>query len=144
MIRNACIFQLSSTNCAGGVQQAMLGVGSVLQEYDSDQRFPVYGFGGVLAGTNAVSHCFPLTFDAGNAEVQGLQGVLAAYANSFNFVTLSGPTLFAPLLEAAVGRLRAEEAAGGGQRYSILLILTDGVIQDLANTMHVLVQVRAA
>ena len=66
----------------------------ILQEYDHDKMFPVYGFGGKVNGS--VNHCFPLTFDDRQVEVAGLQGILDAYKNAFQFVSLSGPTLFAP------------------------------------------------
>ena len=62
---------------------------------------PVYGFGGQVSGR--VSHCFPLTFDPSHPEVYGVQGVLEAYQNSFQFVSLSGPTYFAPLINTVSG-----------------------------------------
>lgn len=40
-------------------QQAIWSIGHILQDYDSDKMFPVYGFGGVL-GNAPVSHCFPI------------------------------------------------------------------------------------
>lgn len=40
-------------------QQAIWSIGHILQDYDSDKMFPVYGFGGRVSG-NPVSHCFPL------------------------------------------------------------------------------------
>ena len=40
----------------------MQSVGSILEPYDNDKNFPVYGFGGipVFMGKKDVSHCFPL------------------------------------------------------------------------------------
>lgn len=40
-------------------QQAIVSIGSILQDYDTDKMFPVYGFGGMLVG-EPVSHCFPI------------------------------------------------------------------------------------
>lgn len=43
-------------------------VGEVIQFYDSDRRFPAWGFGGrTMDGT--VSHCFNLNGSAGDLEV---------------------------------------------------------------------------
>jgi hypothetical protein len=43
--------------------QAIMEVGQVIQFYDSDRRFPAWGFGGKTpAGT--VSHCFNLNGSA--------------------------------------------------------------------------------
>jgi len=39
-------------------------VGSIVEPYDSDRKFPVFGFSGVPGhmgiGTRMTSHCFPL------------------------------------------------------------------------------------
>lgn len=53
--------------------EAIQSVGNVLAHYDSDQMFPVWGFGAKLPPTYAVSHCFPLNGREGNPEVQGVQ-----------------------------------------------------------------------
>jgi len=45
-------------------------VGEVIQFYDSDKRFPAWGFGGNVHG-GAVSHCFNLNGGApGSSEVR--------------------------------------------------------------------------
>ena len=38
--------------------RAIRSVGSILEKYDTDKKFPVYGFGGKVNGQ--VSHCFAL------------------------------------------------------------------------------------
>lgn len=75
-------------------QMAIHSTGTILQDYDHDKMFPVYGFGGNVNGV--VNHCFPLTFDPSHVEISGVSGVLEAYGNSFQSVSLHGPTLFAP------------------------------------------------
>jgi hypothetical protein len=50
----------------------------VLEFYDTDRQFPMYGFGG-RAPTGAVSHCFPLTGDPHKPATQGIQGMLHTY-----------------------------------------------------------------
>ena len=46
-------------------------VGEVIQFYDSDRRFPAWGFGGrTIDGT--VSHCFNLNGSASGIEVRRL------------------------------------------------------------------------
>lgn len=77
-------------------------VGSILEPYDSDRSFPVYGFGGMPNGgpfANQTSHCFALNFDETNPEVQGTQGIAALYRNQLINVRLSGPTYFAPIMQ---------------------------------------------
>jgi hypothetical protein len=61
--------------------------------------------------------------------VEGIGGVLAAYRQALPNIRLSGPTLFVPVLSAAVSRAQqAAHARAQGQplTYTILLIITDG------------------
>eukprot|EP00753_Platysulcus_tardus_P015302 PLAT4957.2.p1 GENE.PLAT4957.2~~PLAT4957.2.p1 ORF type:complete len:436 (-),score=200.57 PLAT4957.2:50-1267(-) len=97
---------------------AMTAVGSVIEPYDHDKRFPVFGFGGAVGGTT--KHCFPLTGDVEHYEVDGLQGVMDAYSASLDRVSLSGPTMFSPILQQAIAFARAAEASN---KYIVLLIL---------------------
>mmetsp|Transcript_14758 Transcript_14758/g.43317 ORF Transcript_14758/g.43317 Transcript_14758/m.43317 type:complete len:147 (-) Transcript_14758:332-772(-) len=53
-------------------------------------------------------------------------------------MALSGPTLFAPLLRHAVGLVR--QAPRAGLKYYVLLILTDGCIHDMQDTIDILVE----
>ncbi|OHT03805.1 Copine family protein [Tritrichomonas foetus] len=110
-------------------------VGSVICPYDTDQLFPVYGFGGKINGR--VEHCFPLTFNPSNPNVQGLPGILQAYRNSLMSVQLSGPTLFAPIIRNAtqVAQISFQES----RTYTILMILTDGIINDMRETIDAIV-----
>ena len=105
-------------------QLAIQSIGHILQEYDSDKMFPVYGFGGQVGGR--VSHCFPLTFDPAHPEVHGVENISAAYVNSFNYVRLSGPTKFGEILDQTIAKLKAENVDQGNQKYDVLLIITDG------------------
>ena len=55
-------------------QMAIHATGTILQEYDHDRMFPVYGFGGSINGQ--VNHCFPVTMDPTHAQVSGVNGIL--------------------------------------------------------------------
>lgn len=116
-------------------QQCIFSIGSILTKYDNDQQFPVYGFGGKINGQ--VSHCFPLTFNPSQPNVSGLQGILQAYQNSLMKVQLSGPTLFAPIISSAAQV--ANHSFATSHTYTVLLILTDGVINDMRETTDAIV-----
>jgi hypothetical protein len=61
--------------------QAITSVGQVLENYDSDKKFPLLGFGArVPFLLDRVSHCFALNGDIFNPEVNGLQGVVEGKA----------------------------------------------------------------
>jgi hypothetical protein len=57
-------------------QHAISATVGILQEYDSDKKFPVYGFGGIPPGGRDVDHCFALNLNPSNPEVAGSHGVL--------------------------------------------------------------------
>jgi len=110
-------------------QRVIQQVGRVLQDYDSDKLYPVYGFGG-KGYDGKVSHCFPL--DPQGQEVKGIEGILQVYSNALKVVTLSGPTLFTPLLNNLISKVAHSDQS---QSYNIMLILTDGCIHDMDNTI---------
>ena len=78
--------------------RAIRSVGSILQNYDNDQKFPVYGFGGKDPGTNTVSHCFALNGNIYAPEVYSVEGVVNVYKNAIQKCGLYGPTKFSGLL----------------------------------------------
>lgn len=110
-------------------------VGSIVAEYDSDQKFPVWGFGGAI--NKQTSHCFPMG-PYGGQECVGIHGVMQAYAAAFSYVTLSGPTYFREIF-AAAGKVASEGCSVSHQNYFIVLVLTDGVINDLQETIDTIV-----
>jgi hypothetical protein len=118
-------------------EACICAVGSIICPYDTDQLFPVFGFGGGIGPQRQVSHCFPLTFDPNNPNVHGLEGILGAYRQSLRQVQLSGPTLFAPILGAAIGV--AMHSFAESKTYTILMILTDGCINDMQPTIDAVV-----
>jgi hypothetical protein len=123
-------------------QSAISAVGSVLEPYDTDKSYPVYGFGAKLKqadGTfSPVQHCFPVY--GGGVEVQGVTGILQAYSDCLNNVALSGPTLFSPLIQSAIGIAGAGSNHGSQLKYTVLLIVTDGVINDMDATIQSIIQ----
>eukprot|EP00455_Lapot_gusevi_P035859 TRINITY_DN3975_c0_g2_i6.p1 TRINITY_DN3975_c0_g2~~TRINITY_DN3975_c0_g2_i6.p1 ORF type:complete len:523 (+),score=208.25 TRINITY_DN3975_c0_g2_i6:230-1570(+) len=122
-------------------QNAISMIGSIVAPYDSDQWFPMWGFGARIRmanGAEQTSHCFPLTFDPSRPEVRGVQGMLDAYNNALNNVVLSGPTYFSEILSTAEGIVSSQ--ANGAQCYTVLLIITDGLINDMDRTIACLVR----
>ncbi len=124
-------------------EKAISAIVNILSKYDSDQKFPVYGFGAKYGGV--VRHCFQC---GPTAEVHGVQGVLEAYRGVFRSgLIMSGPTVFTEVIQTAAARATsAQEAARrkGQQAYTILLILTDGAVSDVQATAQVLDQVSNA
>ncbi|RVX17819.1 Protein BONZAI 1 [Vitis vinifera] len=119
-------------------QRAILEVGEVLQFYDSDKRFPAWGFG-ARPIDGPVSHCFNLNGSSNYCEVDGIQGIMMAYTSALFNVSLAGPTLFGPVISSAA-QIASQSLINGRQKYYVLLIITDGVITDLQETKDALVK----
>ncbi|KAK7820412.1 protein bonzai 1 [Quercus suber] len=118
--------------------QAIIEVGEVLQFYDSDKRFPAWGFG-ARPIDGPVSHCFNLNGSSHYCEVEGIQGIMMAYTSALLNVSLAGPTLFGPVISNAA-LIASQSLANGGRKYFVLLIITDGVVTDLQETKDALVK----
>ena len=117
----------------------------ILAPYDADQLFPVYGFGGIpmyLNGVpnNQVSHCFNINFEK-NAEIFGIDNILIKYRESLNGVKLSGNTKFSFVLRKVISNINYDlKNRKKENHYYILLILTDGVVNDIQDTKDLIVE----
>ncbi|KAJ3676196.1 hypothetical protein LUZ60_003608 [Juncus effusus] len=119
-------------------QQAIIGVGEVLQFYDTDKKFPAWGFGGRVPD-GSVSHCFNLNLLPMDCEVVGIEGIMGAYSTALHSVSLAGPTLFGPVITRA-SEIAAQSLSYSQNKYFVLLIITDGVINDLKETKDAIVK----
>ncbi|XP_061584711.1 copine-9-like isoform X2 [Cololabis saira] len=115
---------------------ALKAVGEIIQDYDSDKLFPAYGFGAKLPPDGKISHGFPLNSDSENPNCVGIEGVLEAYFQSLRSVQLYGPTNFAPVVNQVA---RCAQEVTDGSQYFVLLMITDGVISDMAQTKEAVV-----
>jgi len=87
-----------------------------------------------------VSHEFFLNGSADNPYCAGVQGVLDAYRNALCRVGLYGPTNFSPVINHVANFARAN---CDGKNYFVLLIITDGAITDLGDTIYAIVKASA-
>ncbi|XP_028854028.1 copine-5b isoform X2 [Denticeps clupeoides] len=115
---------------------ALKAVGEIIQDYDSDKMFPALGFGAKLPPDGRVFHEFPLNGNIENPYCNGIEGILEAYHQSLKTVQLYGPTNFAPVVNHVA---RYAAAVQDGSQYFVLLIITDGVISDMAQTKEAIV-----
>nr|CAB3233441.1 copine-3 [Phallusia mammillata] len=126
-------------NSPNEYQQALLAVGAVVQDYDSDKLFPAFGFGAKLP-SQEISHEFALNFNPQNPYCAGIYGIEEAYKRALPQVLLWGPTNISPIINH-VARFAAQAQTNEAtpKSYFILLILTDGVITDMDQTRAAIV-----
>lgn len=124
-------------------QQAIAAVCKIILDYDHDQLVPMFGFGAVplMPGfdPSTVSHFFPLTGDWDNPAGKGIMEVFQIYSGCITKVKMAGPTLFGPLLEETI-KFTKKTFEKNKFHYTILLLLTDGIIHDMEDTIDQIVE----
>lgn len=105
---------------------------STLKDFDDDGMIPVYGFGDIRTKS---SHVF--SFNVDDVPCEGLTGVLDRYESVCSSVKLSGPTSFAALIRQAVAVVRRTN------EYHILLIIADGQVDQVQETVDAIVEASA-
>ncbi|TWW68051.1 Copine-7 [Takifugu flavidus] len=138
--RNSCSLHYINPYQPNEYLKALIAVGEICQDYDSDKRFSALGFGARIPPNYEVSHDFAINFNPEDDECEEIQGVVEAYQNCLPKIQLYGPTNVSPIITRI-----AKLAAGDGNikdasRYHILLILTDGVVTDMADTREAIVR----
>ncbi|XP_052584027.1 copine-7 isoform X2 [Peromyscus californicus insignis] len=138
--RNSCSLHHINPYQPNEYLRALVAVGEVCQDYDSDKRFSALGFGARIPPKYEVSHDFAINFNPEDDECEGIQGVVEAYQNCLPKVQLYGPTNVAPIISKVARMAAAEERTGEASQYYILLILTDGVVTDMSDTREAIVR----
>ena len=120
-------------------EKAIISCANIIGYYDYDQLFPVFGFGAVINSSysNNPSICFNLNF-ADNPDIYTINNVLRAYHDCIqqNKITFSTNSQFAPLIKKVISRINQRDIF----EYHILLILTSGIIDDLQQTIDILIE----
>lgn len=134
---------LSPDRAMNDYEKAIMSIGSLLAKYDDDQKFPVWGFGAKYSGQ--VYHLFQC---GPKAEADGMKGVLDHYHHTFQTgLVMSGPTVITEVIQTAAAFAKSGQQAAarvGKQKYTTLLILTDGAVADVNATVQSLVTVSDA
>ena len=119
-------------------ERAIKACGNIIAYYDYDQLFPVYGFGAIVNSSKnkEASMCFNLNFKD-NPDIYTIDNIIKEYHDCIekDKLTFSGPTEFSPIINTVISRIKNNHLD-----YHILMILTDGVIDDLQETIDSLVE----
>eukprot|EP00818_Percolomonas_sp_WS_P007429 CAMPEP_0117437242 /NCGR_PEP_ID=MMETSP0759-20121206/1423_1 /TAXON_ID=63605 /ORGANISM="Percolomonas cosmopolitus, Strain WS" /LENGTH=639 /DNA_ID=CAMNT_0005228869 /DNA_START=173 /DNA_END=2092 /DNA_ORIENTATION=+ len=117
--------------------QAIHAIGDIISYYDNDKRFPCFGFGARLPTPHGpvLSHCFALNGNANDPSCDGIQGIVSAYEQALHSVQLYGPTFFSEIIRKA-SDLTSGYVSQDVQQYHVLLLLTDGLVNDMDKTVE--------
>ncbi|XP_015876081.2 E3 ubiquitin-protein ligase RGLG4 [Ziziphus jujuba] len=105
-------------------EKAISIIGKTLAPFDEDNLIPCFGFGDATTHDQEV-----FSFHSDRSSCHGFEEVLACYRRIVPNLRLSGPTSFAPAIEAAVDIV---EKSGG--QYHVLVIIADGQVTRSVDT----------
>ncbi|RWR93367.1 E3 ubiquitin-protein ligase RGLG4 [Cinnamomum micranthum f. kanehirae] len=111
-------------NTPNPYEQAIAIVGRTLAPFDEDNLIPCFGFGDATTHDDSV-----FSFHSDHSPCHGFEEVLACYKEIVPNLKLSGPTSFAPIVEAAIDIV---ERSGG--QYHVLVIIADGQVTRSIDT----------
>ena len=122
-------------------ENAISSCGNIIAYYDYDQLFPVYGFGGIPPNEEKVNHCFNINFNEKDPNIEGIDNILQCYKHSLSKVKLYGPTYFTPVIKKVISEINDNlDNKKEENHYYILMILTDGIIIDMQETIDCIVE----
>ncbi|KEH38212.1 E3 ubiquitin-protein ligase RGLG2-like protein [Medicago truncatula] len=99
-------------------EKAISIVGKTLAPFDEDNLIPCFGFGDATTHDQEV-----FSFHSDHSPCHGFEEVLACYKNIVPNLKLSGPTSYAPVIEAAIDIV--EKSHG---QFHVLVIIADGQV----------------
>ncbi|CAA3004247.1 E3 ubiquitin- ligase RGLG1 [Olea europaea subsp. europaea] len=111
-------------NTPNPYEQAISIIGRTLSPFDEDNLIPCFGFGDA---TTHDQHVF--SFYADHRPCHGFEEALRRYKEIVPYLHLSGPTSFAPVVDAAV-----EIVEKSNWQYHVLVIIADGQVTRSSNT----------
>ncbi|XWV25722.1 copine [Tupanvirus soda lake] len=126
----------SITSDPNPYQQVLSIMCQSLAGFDNDNLIDAYGFGDARTCNKSV-FSFYVRDESGymiDVPCYRLEGVLERYKQIAMSIELSGPTSFAPIIYKAIDIVRSKN------EYHILLIIADGAVDDMKQTINAIVE----
>jgi len=127
-------------------ESAIRSCGDIVSAYDKEQSFPVFAFGFNFIDPHLnnfdgryTDFNYPINCNTDNPSIKYIDGVLQEYRNFITRIHLSGPTYFSPMINDLIMEVDKELEEGQTWNYHIIMILTDGMIDDMQETKDSLV-----
>ncbi|TYG59283.1 hypothetical protein ES288_D08G289400v1 [Gossypium darwinii] len=107
-------------------EKAISIIGKTLAPFDDDNLIPCLGFGDATTHDDEV-----FSFHSDHSSCHGFEEVLDCYKKIVPNLRLSGPTSYAPVIDAAIDIV---ESSGG--QFHVLVIIADGQVTRSVNTSN--------
>ena len=131
-----CLHYRKSTEKRNPYERAILSCANIMANYDYDQKFPVYGFGAIIKGEKEASMCFNINFKE-DPNIQFVDNIIIEYLKCLDKIDFYHPTNFSPIINKIISEIENEKDLFN---YHVLMILTDGIIDDMEDTIDALVE----
>lgn len=126
---------------------ALQAVGDIIAQYDSLKMYPAFGFGAALPpefkdpARPTIEPLFHLNYTSTHPYCVNVASILEHYRQTVAAVRFTEPTRLAPVIAhtTAIADRYSTAAADAGKHYFVLLILTDGGVDDLPETVAAIV-----
>ncbi|XP_020206687.1 E3 ubiquitin-protein ligase RGLG4 [Cajanus cajan] len=105
-------------------EKAISIIGKTLAPFDDDNLIPCFGFGDATTHDQEV-----FSFHSDHSPCHGFEEVLACYQKIVPNLKLSGPTSYAPVIEAAIDIVEKNRG-----QFHVLVIVADGQVTRSVNT----------
>ena len=147
-----------STN-SNSYETAIRNCGNIIAYYNYNQLFLAFGFGGIFCydkkkDNQEVNHCYPLNKNDMKPEIKGdplnkndmkpqikgVEGIIQAYKAILKDTKLYGPTFFHEVINRVINVVKEDVRGEQIKNYTVLMILTDGIIDDMDETIDALVE----
>ena len=117
----------------------------ILDCYNSDKMYPMYGFGANVKNApepKKPTHCFALNGNIFRPEVKGTDSMVNAYLNALTKLDFNKERRFSKIIENVNNytSFTNQDDWHGNQKYNILLLLTDGIMDDFEETITQIVK----
>jgi hypothetical protein len=123
-----------SNDSLNDYEETITAIGEALDDYSQRKDYSVWGFGAKFGGQ--VRHIFQC---GATRTVNGVAGIITAYKSMFqNDLIMSGPTDFRSVIQAAAVQARNNHLSATETcvLYTVLLVITDGIMENLQETQH--------
>lgn len=120
-------------------ENVIYSCGKIISHYNHEQKFTVYGFGANLQGQNIQSMSFPINGNSNDPSIHTIDNVIEQYHQIVHTLDFSGPTYFGPVLKETIKNINKEREINN-LKYTILMILTDGIINDMNECIDLLIK----
>merc|ERR1719272_1274421 len=110
-------------------KQVLKIIAATLADFDDDGLIPAYGFGDSRTKSSRT-----FSFNEDDTPCMGLEDVIQRYERIVATASLSGPTNFAPIIRQATELVRRT------QEYHILLLIADGQVDEVSDTVAAIVE----